>query len=46
MKVDKNQFDALLGKLIQSPPEPKSAIKTEGKIGKIIPTPQPTPHKA
>jgi hypothetical protein len=48
MKVDKDQFDALLHKMMQAPPEPKSGIKIEGKAGKIVPaTPQPsTPHKS
>ncbi len=47
MKVDKSQFDTLLGRLMQTPPEPAKAIKTEGKAGKIVPPIQPpTPHKA
>jgi hypothetical protein len=48
MQVDKNQFDNLLGKMMQAHPEPKSGIKTDGKLGKIVPpTPQPSePHKA
>ena len=37
MKVDKDQFDALLHKMMSAPPEPKSSIKIEGKAGKIIP---------
>jgi hypothetical protein len=48
MNVDKNQFDALLSKLMQAPPEPAKGIETQGKAGKIIPpiAPQSTPHKA
>ena len=48
MKVDKHQFDALLHKMMQAPPEPRKAIKTQGKAGKIIPaTPPPSvPRKA
>ena len=46
--VNKEEFDALLGKMMSAPPEPKASIKTTGKIGKIIPaTSQPSvPHKA
>jgi hypothetical protein len=40
MKVDKDQFDALLHKMMQAPPEPRSAIVTDGKAGKIIPGPR------
>ncbi len=47
MKVDKDQFDNLLHKMMQAPPEPKSGIKTTGKMKQIIPTSQPSePHKA
>ena len=47
MKVDKTKFDALLGKLMQTPPQPAKSIETQGKAGKIIPPNQPpTPHKA
>lgn len=48
MKVDKAQFDALLHKMMQAPPQPKSEIKTQGKSGKIIPATSPpsTAHKA
>ena len=41
MKVDKNQFDTLLHKMMQSQPEPAKAIKTQGKAGKIIPAATP-----
>jgi hypothetical protein len=55
VKVDKTQFDNLLHKMMQAPPEPRKAIQREGKIGKIVPslkTPLPAqespsePHKA
>ena len=48
MKVNKDQFDSLLHKMMQAPPEPKKAIKTQGKAGKIVPPiqPQSTPDKA
>ena len=48
VQVDKDQFDALLGKLMQAPPQPSKSIETQGKAGKIIPPiqPQSTPHKA
>jgi hypothetical protein len=48
MKVDKDQFDALLHKMMQAPPAPKAGIKMERKAGKIIPaTPQPSaPRKS
>jgi hypothetical protein len=45
--VNKDQFDSLLHRMMQAPPEPAKTIKTEGKAGKIIPpNPQSTPHKA
>ena len=37
MKVDKQKFDALLGRLMSTPPQPAKTIKTEGKAGKIVP---------
>lgn len=48
MKVDKDKFDALLGKLMQTPPQPAKSIETQGKAGKIIPATasQSTPRKA
>ncbi len=48
MKVNKDQFDALLHKMMQAPPAPKAGIRTQGKAGIAIPaTPPPsTPHKA
>ena len=48
MKFDRDQFDALLHKMMQAPPEPKKAIKIEGKAGRIVPAiPWPsTPCKA
>jgi hypothetical protein len=45
MKVNKDQFDALLGKLMQTPPQPATSIKTQGKAGKIIPAAKPAPAK-
>jgi hypothetical protein len=45
--VDKELFDALLGKMMQAPPQPKAAIEITKKAGKIIPaTPPSKPHKA
>jgi hypothetical protein len=48
MKVDKEQFDALLGRLMSAQPQPAKTIKPGGKAGKIIPAiPSPsTPRKA
>lgn len=47
MKVDKNQFDTLLHKMMQAPPEPKKKIVIEEKAGKIIPPIQQSiPRKA
>ncbi len=45
MNVDKDKFDALLGKLMQTPPQPAKSIETQGKAGKIVPpiSPQSTP---
>jgi hypothetical protein len=44
MKVDKNQFDALLKRLTKSDPAKRRDIKTdEVKPGKIIP-PAPKPQ--
>ena len=33
MKVKKEQFDKLLGKLLNTKPEPREKIKTQGKHG-------------
>lgn len=48
MKVEKEKFDALLHRMMKTPPEPKKAIKIEGKAGKIIPAirPESEPRKA
>lgn len=47
MRVDKDQFDALLGKLMRTPPQPESTIEAQGKAGKIVPPIQPpAPRKA
>ena len=46
MKVNKDQFDSLLHKMMQAPPEPKKAIKTVGIKGPktpLIPPPS-DPH--
>jgi hypothetical protein len=41
MKVEKEKFDALLGKLLKAKPEPRKKIKTTGKRGsKPILTPR------
>lgn len=45
--VSKDEFDALLGKLMQTPPQPSKSIETQGKAGKIVPPiQQSTPRKA
>jgi hypothetical protein len=31
MKVEKDKFDSLLGKLLKAKPEPRKKIKTKGK---------------
>jgi hypothetical protein len=49
MKVDKDQFDALLGRLMSAPPQEGKTIKgTAGNIKPIIPVtlPPSVPHKA
>jgi hypothetical protein len=33
MKVEKEKFDSLLGKLLKAKPEPRKKIKTSGKRG-------------
>jgi hypothetical protein len=33
MKVEKEKFDALLGKLLKAKPEPRKKIRTKGKYG-------------
>lgn len=33
MKVEKEKFDTLLGKLLKAKPEPRKKIKTQGKRG-------------
>jgi hypothetical protein len=37
MKVSKEKFDAVLGKLIAAKPEPRKKIKTQGKSGSKAP---------
>jgi hypothetical protein len=46
MKVDKDQFDALLSKMMKAQPETAKTIKPDGKASSIIPKPQSTPNKA
>jgi hypothetical protein len=48
MKVDKDQFDALLGKLMQAPPQPSKDIKGQpGNLKPILSKPAPSePRKA
>lgn len=41
MKVEKEKFDALLGKMLQQKPEKTSTIKSEKTGGKIIPPKTP-----
>jgi hypothetical protein len=43
MKVDKDQFDNLLSRMMQQPPEKTVTIKSEKKGGMIIP---PRPDSA
>jgi hypothetical protein len=33
MKVEKQEFDSLLGKLLKAKPEPRKKIKTPGRKG-------------
>jgi hypothetical protein len=37
MKVEKEKFDALLGKLLKAKPEPRKKIKTQGRKGSKSP---------
>lgn len=37
MKVEKEKFDSLLGKLLKAKPEPRKKIKTLGKRGPKTP---------
>ena len=48
MQVDKDKFDALLGRLIQMPAQETKTIKGQpGNTAPVIPSPLPsTPHKA
>ncbi len=45
MKVDKDQFDALLHKMMQTPPAPTKTIKSEKASATIIPPPKPVSPK-
>jgi hypothetical protein len=37
MKVEKEKFDLLLGKLLKAKPEPRKKIKTQGRRGPKTP---------
>jgi hypothetical protein len=37
MKVEKEKFDSLLGKLLKAKPEPRKKIKTQGRKGSKTP---------
>ena len=37
MKVEKQKFDSLLGKLLKAKPEPRKKIKTQGRKGSKTP---------
>jgi hypothetical protein len=37
MKVEKEKFDSLLGKLLKAKPEPRKKIRTKGKKGPKAP---------
>jgi hypothetical protein len=37
MKVEKQKFDSILVKLIKAKPEPRKAIKTQGRKGSKAP---------
>jgi hypothetical protein len=37
MKVEKDKFDSLLGKLLKAKPEPRKKIKTHGRKGSKVP---------
>jgi hypothetical protein len=37
MKVEKEKFDNLLGKLLKAKPEPRKKIKTDGRRGSKAP---------
>jgi hypothetical protein len=41
MKVNKDQFDSLLSRMMQQPPEKTATIKSEKTGGTIIPPPKP-----
>jgi hypothetical protein len=43
MKVEKDKFDAVLGKLLKTKPKPKKEIKTSGKRGSKKPIMPPHP---
>jgi hypothetical protein len=37
MRLEKEKFDSLLGKLLKTKPEPRKKIKTQGKRGPKTP---------
>ena len=43
MKANKEKFDALLGKLLSTKPEPRKKIKTRGRKGPKTPIFSPKP---
>jgi hypothetical protein len=45
MKVDKSQFDTLLQRMVQQPPEKAISIKSEKKGGTIFPPKPVAPAK-
>jgi hypothetical protein len=45
MKVDKDQFDALLSRMLKEPPAKTATIKSEKKGGTIIPPKPSLPAK-
>jgi hypothetical protein len=44
MRVDKDKFDALLGRMMQTPPQEGKTIK--GEAGNVHPIVPPTPPKS
>ena len=43
MKVEKEKFDTLLRRMMNTPPEKTKTIKSSEKPGKIIPAKTPAP---
>jgi hypothetical protein len=47
VKVDKDKFDALLGRLVSAPPQEGKTIKGRpGNVKPIFPDPTPQPQKS